>query len=553
MAASSTRTDPRAHRRGLTLVELVISFALAAILLTGMTSAVVLASRALPENTGAADAAVNSSDVMQCISNELRNAVCITENTATAVTFTVADRDGNGSPERIRYAWSGTAGQPLTRQYNSGTAVTVLDDVQQFALTYDVKSVTEQYPGPPVEGWEEELNYFDQTYNWQEHVVTQNAWVGQYFRPSTGLLPSNAVSWRVSRVYFQARRCDSLFQDTRVQIRSANADHTPTTTVLGEQTMSEWWLSYNPEWYEFAFDNVAGLSPLAGVCLVLERDGSGSSARVRYDGSLGSDRVTSNNLGATWTVDTTKEMLYYAYGTVSVEGPTQTVTRQYVTGVRVTLRTGADTDARLDTTIHLLNAPELLAAIWQLDFNSNPTTVDLTSDSVADWVRRDGQAFNTATLVGGVWQADATLDTRPVNNFTQITTTNVRFRNTTVGGNGAVFWINADWSDGMFIPLYAYLQLQADGTQTLTVYGKQDSSTAVALVTLAGLSSGFVNLRLVIDPGYDTVNIKVNDANAGTFSYTPFTQSNTDQFASILASGSSAEFDSVSVRVGGTH
>ena len=553
MDQSLNRADPCCGRRGLTLVELVISFVLAAILLVGMTSAMVLATRALPENAGAVDAAVNTGDVMRNLSNELRNAICITENTATAVTFTVADRDGDGSPERIRYTWSGTAGQPLTRQYNSAAAVTVLDNVQQFALTYDVTRATEEYPGPPVEGSEVELNHFDASVNSAEFNVTNTKWIAQYFKPSAALLTPDVVSWRITRAYIRARRFDLSFQDTRVQIRTANADHTPTATILDEQILNEWSMGTTLYWRDFTFDNVRGLSPVAGACLVLKCDSSGTSARILYDNASGSDRVTTSDSGSSWTVDAGKAMLYYAYGTISVDGPTQAVTRQYVTGLHVALRTGTDSDARLDTNIHTLNTPELLTAFWQLDFSANPTTLDLTRDGTADWVRRDGQAFNMASLAGGVWQADSTLDTRPLNDFTGITTANVRFRNTTVGGNGAVFWINADWSGGTFIPLFAYLQLQADGTQTLTVYCKQDSTTAVSLVSLAGLPSGFVNLRLVIDPGYDTVNIKVNDANAGTFTYTPFAQSNSDRFATVQASGSSAEFDSVSIRIGETH
>ena len=110
--------------------------------------------QAVPSSTSPTYAAILGYEAVGQMSTELAGALHITERTATAITFTVADRNGDGSPERIRYAWSGVVGAPLTRQYNGGGVVDVLADVQTFELGYDLKSVTEQYPGPVVEGAE---------------------------------------------------------------------------------------------------------------------------------------------------------------------------------------------------------------------------------------------------------------------------------------------------------------------------------------------------------------------------------------------------------------
>ena len=50
-------------------------------------------------------------------------------------------------PETIRYAWSGTPGDPLTRQYNGGTVLNVSDYVQFFSLDYSKRAG--QMQGPP--------------------------------------------------------------------------------------------------------------------------------------------------------------------------------------------------------------------------------------------------------------------------------------------------------------------------------------------------------------------------------------------------------------------
>ena len=119
-----------------------------------------------------------------------------------------------------------------------------------------------------------------------------------------------------------------------------------------------------------------------------------------------------------------------------------------------------------------------------------------------------------------------------------------------VKGSISFFLINADWNGVNCAPLMAYLKLQDDGTQTLTVYRKQHNSTDVTLVKAAGLSSDFVTLRLLIDPAGDTVNIQVNGQDEGTYMYMAFPPGDNDRFATIMPSGSNAEFDHISIRVG---
>ena len=77
------------------------------------------------------------------MAGELRFATYVTERSAHAIEFVVADRDGDNVPERIRYAWSGTAGDPLSRTNDDGTPSPLLDAVQQFQFTYTVDTDTD--------------------------------------------------------------------------------------------------------------------------------------------------------------------------------------------------------------------------------------------------------------------------------------------------------------------------------------------------------------------------------------------------------------------------
>lgn len=128
-------------RQGYTLVELVVSIGAASILMLGMGSAVMLSAEAFQTNETPVGRRVDTTQVQQQILNDLRYARSFSERTANAVTFTVPDRTGNGRPDTIRYAWSGTAGDPLTYSLNGSTPVELAASVNQFSLTFQTQTL----------------------------------------------------------------------------------------------------------------------------------------------------------------------------------------------------------------------------------------------------------------------------------------------------------------------------------------------------------------------------------------------------------------------------
>lgn len=344
----------------MTLAELVVSSAVTAVLAGGMASAVVLASRALPENQAALDGVVRAADAAEMISADLLCATAITENEAAALTMTVADRNSDGSDETIRYAWSGTTGDPLTRACNGGTAATVLDDVRDFVLAYRYLQRTEEVEGDPIQSTESTLRSFDASSGLSEFVISSSSGCGQYFKPS---LPTNALSWSITRVWVVLWYEGALNGRVAVQIRAAEAGGLPASGTLAEQTIAESDLN-KPyyDWYPFTMTGVTDLTPDAGVCLTLVRGGgSGNSGRTLYRAS----GVSAANSGwlvynGSWTIATDKALLYYVYGTYKTPGPPETVTHQFVSGVQIGLQAGDSGDAnRLTASIPVLNTPEV--------------------------------------------------------------------------------------------------------------------------------------------------------------------------------------------------
>ena len=138
------------------------------------------------------------------------------------------------------------------------------------------------------------------------------------------------------------------------------------------------------------------------------------------------------------------------------------------------------------------------------------------------------------------------LDTVPDNSFTELTTIDLRFRCTEISGSGAYFWINADYTGGNFMPIVVTIDKLPDGTQTAEV-----NVGGTEVVAVSGMGTDFVDIRLLIDPDLDTINIKLDEVDKGTFAYTPYAPGGDPQRATLHEWDSDGEWDYVRIRVGG--
>ena len=134
-----SRTRP-SRRRGFTLVEVMVSMGVVAVILGAIASLMRLATAQFSATTNGASNLTKATSTLQQITTEVAVAKTVTERTATAITFTVPDRNADGQDETIRYSWTGTAGGALTRTYN-GASTTVADNVYYFNATYFLKTV----------------------------------------------------------------------------------------------------------------------------------------------------------------------------------------------------------------------------------------------------------------------------------------------------------------------------------------------------------------------------------------------------------------------------
>jgi len=126
----------RKHCGGYTLIELVVSMIGASVLAIGLASSLVVATQSLSLGEGDLNDSRTAHRALAQLHRDVQSALSMSELTATSVTMTVPDRDGDSVPEVIRYAWSGVAGEPLTKEYNGQTATNVAENVQAFSMAW---------------------------------------------------------------------------------------------------------------------------------------------------------------------------------------------------------------------------------------------------------------------------------------------------------------------------------------------------------------------------------------------------------------------------------
>jgi prepilin-type N-terminal cleavage/methylation domain-containing protein len=347
------------RRRGFTLVEMVVSLGITSVLMLSIGGAMLLVGRALPDAKSTTGAIVDASSVVEQLLTELQYATTVNSRSATMIEFTVADRDGNDVEEVIRYEWSGTAGAPLTRQYNGKTAVQVLADVRDFALSYDLQTISTQIP-QGNESAEIVLSSWSQQFHSDSFPIKSSEWYGQYFFPTP---PADAVSWKVTRIKIYGRTDGLWWGESRVQLQTATAGKRPSGTVLEEKTLMEASLLTGFTEQEFAFYGVAGLSPTAGLCLVVKwiYDASACQLYGYHEGASTADSflVKSTDKGVTWSAPSGYGLKYKVYGTVTTSGPPQVQYTYYLNRASIRVRTGTDTRATLQGAVRLLNKPEV--------------------------------------------------------------------------------------------------------------------------------------------------------------------------------------------------
>jgi len=364
--ASAMKTRPNTFDRlhhGHTMIELVVAMVASAMLLASLGS-VMLIARQIAFTPSAPTQRMDAAGVVNELAGDLRFATLLVEQSPTVLDFVVADRDGDGAAERIRYEWSGTAGDPLTRTYNGASPITILNSVQEFQITPTIASTTTTLETTVTSG-EVFLASNTNVQSGSDRGITTTAYSAQQINPiGFASIPANALSWSATKVEFQGRGGAGTSDTLLVQLHSSGDPHDgPTSHVLSQATVPESTLTGGTGWNTAIFpDPARGLALHRRYAVTWSGVGNGIIAKLLYNDSAAGGVLESEDAGASWQYMTSRQMYYRLYGTYTTPGPQYDVTRSVVPHVRIVLRTGASAHSRVDASIPLVNTPELLTA-----------------------------------------------------------------------------------------------------------------------------------------------------------------------------------------------
>ena len=124
-------------RRGFTLIELVVSLGIVAVLSMALGSTILISTRALPNAGGGPETKAASGRALQILGADIRLATSVAMPDVRTLTLTVRDQTGDAVDETITYAWAGSSGDPFTRTYNADvvTLIPSVIDLKFAALT----------------------------------------------------------------------------------------------------------------------------------------------------------------------------------------------------------------------------------------------------------------------------------------------------------------------------------------------------------------------------------------------------------------------------------
>lgn len=354
-----------------TLVEIVASLLIAGICVGATASAVHIITYGGSDLAHRGESHTAAALALHRMRGELAMALTVTELNATAITFTHPDMTGDATDEVIRYVWSETPGDPVTRSVNGAAPTTLLADCEAFALTVDVRDAQEGTQ-PQVTG-EVLVAAHDQyplglLYVTSTMPVTNQDYVGEYFTPSY----PDAVSCEITRVRLVMKKWGTASGSARIMIQPrAAGTYNPAPTILGEVQVEGADLPSEFQWREFSFSGVT-TAVNDGVLVVVRGTNTNSAAVAVHSLSLvsfidGMALRYTNNGGATWqpTVNLAlADMRIYVYGryTLSTLVGSGTLASGNVESIHLELHTavgGPGEDVVMNSAVRCLNKPSI--------------------------------------------------------------------------------------------------------------------------------------------------------------------------------------------------
>lgn len=538
--------NARHAQSGFTLLELVVSLAILAVILGGVASALTLATSALPDDAWRAREATQAQ--LRVFQQDMRDAVFVRELTSTAIECTVPDRDADGLPEVIRYEWQDSGSKSLVRTVNGASTVLLTEmvdgrmDAQQSTRAESIAIATTTSAAAQLA-----IVPADWSVSGTAFSLTIRSGIAQVLSPS---LPANAGLWRVTNVSVLVKKLGTSGTDSdRIfQIRLANDDGSPSSVVLYQSKISDF--TYSGNLTTASTLSVSGMPyirPDQRICVCFINTSSTVSGQNQFKHTPGSGMWATADAGTSWSSHAGATMYAAITGVSVIPQNTATLVQEDLKGVTLSATDALGQDARVPTVLN--RASPLVDHWWRADFDVVPTNEDFDGDGAVDWIVTSG-SYTASDLSNGWLLNSKSLGVATTSDLTDPLDLRTRLNIATVG---------QEW--------YATLYLDQGGSYssklTLRVGRLSDSTYRIRLhenwpfpATLlidVTIVAEQCELRLVSVPQKDTVTLYVNDTLLGA---TGYARSNLTLSVSspilLYGTSTSVKLDWVEARVGGT-
>ncbi len=541
--------------RGHSLLELVLSLVLLGIIASSVGSAVMFASSASPDEDSFEVTIAIDSRVISQIAEDLAVAKYVIEREKGSVTIVVADRTGDGNPDRVRYAWSGAAGDPLTYQLNENNAYNLIDSVETFELVYVITEKSAPLPVATYYDDETLIDQYDETGSSTERGIKYASPAGQIVTPA---LSDDSLGFKPTRIAYYSSYKTPTDGEFLIELRD-RAGNVPGTTVYGSNTSFESTLTASENWNSFMLSQPAFVSNDQDIAIVTSYvsgsnevfqigEKSVSGGLLGLGGGNGG-LIYSWDRGSTWNIDNNKTHLYRVYGRELLPDSDQYSTeRQHLTRVQITLQGPAEDRSPLVRNIRMLLAPPYLTDFAETGFGIDPTSMDLDADGRADWVHTAG-TFPGSSISNGIWTCNGELTyTSEELAAAKVINITARMRsNDTLGPAIHLSYIDTVLGDKV-IPVIVQLRASDSGGQELAIYN--DLTMNDELTIVRDLPAGLLDIGVKFIPHEEYLYVEVNHQPAVAMLLDRIDNPETfEQGVTFKSSGGVAEFGSITIRL----
>jgi hypothetical protein len=301
---------------------MLVAMAITTIVLGGAVAAIGVGGRTFGAATSGI-AAAPTLDGMARMSADVELALHFTESTATAVSFYVPDRTGDGAPDLIRYAWSGSDGDPITLSMNGSTPWPIVPSVTSLSMDYFVATTpadaTWHGVAPPAAA--DEL-VFERAYSGspaQTFSVDDGVSVAAIVQPAS---PSSGRPYAITRIIVPMTEAAHQADNVNISVHRVNMlTAVPMPTALTTTTIRKQDLPETLEFVEVTFDTEVVFDDEDFVAIVISSAKSKPSVDVPLENSpqfLTDGWVATTSVPGAWVLSGARDLPIEIY---AVEAP----------------------------------------------------------------------------------------------------------------------------------------------------------------------------------------------------------------------------------------